>query len=57
MQLYSKESKIYDKTSLFHKNHITDGRHGSWNGIVNNLFIKEIEIKYKNWFVENGYDI
>jgi hypothetical protein len=55
----SKEQKshTYDKITLYHWNHITDGRHGSWADTLDSTLVKHIEKKYRSWFEANGYPI
>ena len=31
--------------NLFHRDHITDGRHGSWKDVLSESLIEEIEVK------------
>jgi hypothetical protein len=44
----------YDKTSLLHPNHITNGNKCTWEEI-DVSFIKKIETEFKQWFKDNGY--
>ena len=46
----------YDAQNLFLKGHVTDGRHGAWEGDLEALLVREIERRYDWWFYENGYD-
>jgi hypothetical protein len=41
--------------NLLHKNHITDGRHGSWDGYVPEELVREIENEFCEWLQSNGY--
>ena len=47
----------YDKTNLFHKGHVTDGRHGSWRGALPEELVGELEREFAGWFRANGYDL
>mgnify|MGYP003856722567 CR=1 FL=1 len=49
------DSAKYDTTNLYHKGHITDGRHGSWEGILNKDLEKKIVDKHYDWFKRYGY--
>jgi len=51
------KSRTYHNISLYHKHHITDGRHGSWVDTLDSSFVKHIEEKYRSWFEANGYSI
>ncbi len=45
----------YDTENLYHAGHITDGRHGSWEGIISPELEKEILDKHRDWFEQYGY--
>ena len=45
----------YDSASLYHEGHITDGRHGSWEGIISPSLEQEILAKHGEWFRQHGY--
>ena len=51
------KNDVYNKVNLLHKNHITDGRHGSWKNNLSKKFIEQIEEKYRDWLVNNDYSI
>lgn len=44
-----------DSVNFLHPGHITDGRHGSWKGIVPDAVVSEIETAHAAWLRENGY--
>jgi len=48
---------LYDMENLLYKDHITDGRHGSWKGLIDNTLLEEIERKYRAWFIQNDYPL
>jgi hypothetical protein len=50
-----KKNNTYNLENLLHKNHITDGRHGSWKGHVPDTIITQIELECKDWLQANGY--
>lgn len=47
----------YHMINLLHRNHITDGRHGSWRDTVDPYLLKDIELTYYEWFMKNGYSL
>lgn len=51
------KNEIYHQENLFHKNHITDGRCGSWENYLDQALVKQIEEKYHNWFLNNNYQL
>jgi len=50
-----KRNDVYNMENLLHKNHITDGRHGSWDGYVPEELIAQIENEFREWLHCNGY--
>jgi len=56
---FDREGKSADhehhRENLLHPNHITDGRHGSWHGILNENLVRQLESDYEWWFKLNGY--
>lgn len=48
---------IYHMENLLHKGHITDGRHGSWKGVLDEKLLDQIERKYREWFIRNNYPV
>lgn len=48
---------LYHMENLLHKGHITDGRHGSWKGILDDTLLEQIQTKYRDWFINNDYPI
>jgi hypothetical protein len=46
---------VYHAENLYHRNHITDGRHGSWEGVLDADLVSAIEERHRSWFEENGY--
>lgn len=46
----------HDSVNLLHPGHVTDGRQGSWDGVLDPAFVKEIEKRYDWWLHENGYE-
>ncbi len=49
------KNEIYHLSNLYHRRHITDGRHGSWKGLLDNNLIKQIETNHRDWFEKYGY--
>jgi hypothetical protein len=50
------KNKKYNLENLYHKNHITDGRVGSWVKYLEEGFVRILEEQYESWFLENGYE-
>ncbi|MHA1696288.1 MAG: sulfotransferase domain-containing protein [Candidatus Helarchaeota archaeon] len=51
------KNKHFNYKNLYHKNHITNGKYGTWNKQVDKKLIKNIEKKYSNWFIDNKYSL
>lgn len=51
------KSAVYHSTNLYHKGHITDGRPGSWKGILDVDFVKQVEERHLKWFEQCGYPL
>jgi len=51
------KNEQYNEVNLFHKGHITDGRHGSWEGFLEPELIRQIEKSHKSWFERRGYPL
>ncbi|MGD9200473.1 MAG: sulfotransferase domain-containing protein [Chitinispirillia bacterium] len=49
------KNNTYNIENLLHKNHITDGRHGSWRDDLPTELVTKIEIELKEWLYSNGY--
>jgi hypothetical protein len=47
----------YHMINLLHRNHITDGRHGSWGHTLDPHLLRDIEQTYYEWFMKNGYPL
>lgn len=47
----------YHMANLLYKNHITDGRHGSWKGILDEKLLEQIQEKYRGWLIQNDYPL
>ncbi|MDT8386623.1 MAG: hypothetical protein RQ736_03870 [Thiogranum sp.] len=47
----------YNEMNLYHKRHITDGRHGAWKEYLDAKLVSCITDKYQWWFEKYGYDI
>jgi hypothetical protein len=45
----------YDAVNLMHEDHVTDGRHGSWEGFVPDNIIRAIETEFAGWMRQKGY--
>jgi hypothetical protein len=52
-----KKNVVYHEVNLFHKDHITCGEWGSWGKQIDQDIIKEIENRYRQWFVDNNYPL
>jgi hypothetical protein len=51
------KNPLYHMENLLHKGHITDGRHGSWKGILDDSLLEQIQAKYREWFIQNNYPL
>jgi hypothetical protein len=51
------KNEMYHKTNLYHSGHITDGRHGSWKGLIDLDLIQKIEEKHQGWFKKYNYPV
>jgi hypothetical protein len=49
------ETTAYDAVNLLHEGHVTDGRHGSWNGVLRPELIAAIEKEFRGWMAGRGY--
>ena len=49
------KNENYHRINLYHRGHITDGRHGSWKDIIDKSLLDRIVDKYRDWFSQNGY--
>ena len=45
----------FDSVNLLHDGHITDGRHGSWEGILSAEAVGSIEREFRPWLEKRGY--
>jgi hypothetical protein len=45
----------YDRETLLHPGHITDGRHGSWEGWLDADLLRRIQEQCGDWLTANGY--
>lgn len=45
----------FDSVNLLHEGHITDGRHGSWEGTLPAGDVNAIEKEFRPWLVAKGY--
>lgn len=49
------KTELYHKTNLFHKDHVTDGRHGAWKESLNTELASTITDRFAWWFEKYGY--
>lgn len=42
--------------NLYHRDHITDGRHGSWQDLVPASLAETLVERHRDWFVTHGYE-
>jgi hypothetical protein len=47
----------YHQTNLYHAQHVTDGRHGSWRETLDDEFLAEVENRYGGWLRQHGYSL
>jgi len=45
----------YDAVNLLHEGHVTDGRHGSWEGTLPAALVRAIEREFRPWLAARGY--
>jgi hypothetical protein len=51
------KNDLYHYTNLYHRGHITDGRHGSWKNVLDENYVKAITEKHRGWFEKHGYSL
>jgi len=56
-QSQGSKNATYHNVNLYHRGHMTDGRHGSWKGLIDSNLLKQIEEKHQEWFEKCGYRI
>lgn len=44
-----------DTVNLLHDGHVTDGRHGSWKGVIPEELVVSIEKECRGWMISKGY--
>jgi hypothetical protein len=49
------EASAYDAVNLLHEGHITDGRHGSWTGVLPEKDVAAIEREFRGWLTTRNY--
>ena len=47
----------FNEMNLYHRNHITNGRIGSWKEQLDEKIVNEIEEKHQAWFEKYGYEL
>ncbi len=47
----------YNTVNLMHRDHVTDGTHGSWRGTLDDDFVRDLEREFAHWFADHGYSI
>lgn len=47
----------YHPETLLHVGHITDGRHGAWQGWIAPEVVRQIETEFAEWLRANGYPL
>ena len=47
----------YNYVTQYHRGHVTDGRSGSWRGMLDPQLVEEIEEKYGHWLEDRGYPL
>jgi hypothetical protein len=50
-------AETYDRETLLHPGHVTDGRHGSWAGWLDRELVARIEGACGAWLTDNGYPL
>lgn len=49
--------KPYNTTNLYHRNHVTDGRHMSFHEHLTGEFVAEVEDRFGQWLKNHGYPL
>lgn len=52
-----KTNETHNLDNIMHKEHITDGKHGSWKGQLTDTLVKQAEEEFSDWLVENRYPV
>jgi len=47
----------FNQTTMYHKNHILDGRFGAWKDHLDRDLVKQIEIRFSDWLTSHNYPI
>jgi hypothetical protein len=53
--VYANENDVYDRTTLLHRNHVTDGSHGRYLRDLSPAQIEVIEELAQEWLTRYGY--
>jgi len=56
-QSQGSKNAAYHNVNLYYRDHVTDGRHGSWKGLIDSDLIKQIEERHRGWFEKCGYSL
>lgn len=48
---------VYNEVNLLHRNHITNGKYGTWTDSLNQEFIEQVEQKHRQWFLAHDYPL
>jgi hypothetical protein len=51
------KNMTYHIENLLHKRHFTNGRYGTWKGFLDDKYLEQITNKYRDWFIENNYQL
>jgi hypothetical protein len=55
LETSSKSNERYSQENLYHKNHITNGKHGSWHHEIDESLEARIVDAHRDWFIEHQY--
>jgi hypothetical protein len=56
-RLPAPDADSYDRETLLHPGHVTDGRHGSWHGWLAPELLARLEAEFGDWLSANGYPL
>lgn len=51
------DGKPYNKEELYHRGHVTNGQHMTFQGVVSDKLIEQIEDSFGSWFIDHGYPL
>lgn len=49
-------NEVYNEATLYHRGHVTDGRHGAWNLTLPDSLATAVARRHAGWMAARGYD-